>query len=169
MAQKVRMLEMIEKKQAVFLLKFFALFGLAHFLLYAVDISFLQAVLAKTEAGLLGLRSNESLVFISKQAFEITPSCTGLVSGITLGALVFSLKKPEMKKKLPIFLAGAAGLFILNFLRVYFVLLSGIWYGVGVAESVHVASWLAMTAGIIGSWYFLTKKITGIKDFDGFL
>ena len=69
----------------------------------------------------------------------------------------------SLKLKAGIAILGIALLFLINILRVYFVLLAGKLYGIQTAELVHTASWLAMTAIIIAIWYYLTKKLSGKK------
>ncbi|MBI4044119.1 MAG: exosortase/archaeosortase family protein [Candidatus Diapherotrites archaeon] len=160
---------MIDKKSFVFLSKFFAFFGFFQWLLFVVDTSWLQVFLAELEAGFLGLARNGNILFINGNAYAITPSCTGLVSAIVLGAIVFSLKKPGMKQKTGIFSIGVIVLFLVNIARVYIVLVAGKYFGIQAADLVHVASWFFMSGIIIWAWYHFTKKITGIESFDGFL
>lgn len=160
---------LLDKKTALFLVKFFLFFGFFHGLLFVIDLTFLQKWLASFEAGLLGLPHEGILVFVKSQAYAIVPSCTGLVSAIILGAIVFPLKKPEFKQKLGIFFAGAVVLFLVNLARVYFVLVVGIAYGVQAADLFHVFTWFVMSATIVFAWFFFTKKITGLKGFDQFL
>ena len=160
---------MIDKKSFVFLSKFFAFFGFFQWLLFVVDTSALQVFLAGLEAGFLGLERNGNILFINGQGYAIVPSCTGIVSAIILGAIVFSLKKPSMKEKLGIFSIGGIVLFLVNIVRLYAVLLVGKEFGVQAADTVHVATWFLMSGAIIWAWYFFTKKLTGIQSFDGFL
>lgn len=166
---KLGVKKMIDKKSFVFLSKFFAFFGFFQWMLFVVDTSWLQNFLAGIEAGLLGLARNGNILFIGREAYAIVPSCTGLVSAIVLGAIVFSLKKPSMKEKTGIFSIGVIVLLLVNIVRVYIVLLVGKEFGVQAADTVHVATWFAMSGAIIWAWYFFTKKMTGIKNFDGFL
>ena len=160
---------MIDKKSFVFLSKFFAFFGFFQWLLFVVDTSALQVFLAGLEAGFLGLERNGNILFINGQGYAIVPSCTGIVSAIILGAIVFSLKKPSMKEKIGIFSIGVIVLFLVNIVRLYAVLLVGKEFGVQAADTVHVATWFLMSGAIIWAWYFFTKKLTGIQSFDGFL
>ncbi len=158
-----------KKKIALFLAKFFAIFAVGEYLLQVADISFFQEGITAFQAKLLGAGFEKISIYLNGSTFLITPSCTGLVSTIILGAIIFSLKKPEFKQKTAIFLAGTALLMIANQFRLYFVLLSGKIFGVQAAELVHVASWFATTIAIIFAWYYFTKKKTGAKDFTGFL
>lgn len=160
---------MIDKKSFVFLSKFFAFFGFFQWALLVVDTSWLQVFLATIQAGFLDLERNGNILFINGQGYAIVPSCTGLVSAIVLGAIIFSLKKPELKQKIWIFSIGAVILFLANIVRLYAVLLVGKEFGVQAADGFHIATWFLMSGAIIGAWYFFTKKITGINKFEGFL
>ena len=135
----------------------------------AADISFFQESITAFQANLLGADFDGIKIFLNGGVFLITPSCTGFVSASILGAIIFSLKKPKLKQKIGIFLAGAVLLMVANQFRLYFVLLSGKFFWVQTAELVHVASWFATTAAIIFAWYYFTKKTAKIKDFEGFL
>ncbi|MBI2598103.1 MAG: exosortase/archaeosortase family protein [Candidatus Diapherotrites archaeon] len=158
-----------KKKIVVFLIKFFAIFALFHYFLLVVNLSFFEDAIAGFQARLLGLGFEKNSVFAKDGAFLITSSCTGLVSTIILGAIIFSLKKPSRKEKIWIFFGGTALLLIVNQFRLYFVLLIGKIFGVQAAELAHIASWFATTAAIIFAWYYFTKKMTKTKNFEGFL
>ena len=134
-----------------------------------MDTSFLQNSIAWLEAEALGLSSGGNKIFFNDSIFLIVPSCTGLVSSIVLGSIIFSLKKPELTKKIGIFLLGSIALILLNLVRVYFVLLAGINFGFQITELAHVISWFFVAAFIIFLWYYLTKKICKIESFDKFL
>jgi len=153
------------KQNVLFLLKFFLIFGVLQSIIVAAPLSALNEWIASVEASALSLENHGDSVVSGNASYVITNSCTGLVSGSILAAIVFSLKKPGVKKKTIVFLAGAVVLFLVNLLRVYVVILGGITYGFGFAEALHVASWFAMSALIISLWYYLTKKWVGVKDF----
>lgn len=153
------------KPRVLFLLKFFSIFLVLQSIIVVAPLSGLNEWIAKFEAGALNLESRGNTVFTGNAGYVITNSCTGLISGSILAAIVFSLKKPEPKKKTTVFFAGAVILFIINLLRVYIVILGGVIYGFGFAENLHVTSWFVMSAIIIAIWYYVTKKWAGIKDF----
>jgi len=152
-----------------FVLKFFAVFFVLEALLVGSSIPLLQEPIASLEAGLLGLESEGNIILSEGGNFEISPSCTGLVSSIILAAIIFSLKKPEIKKKIGIFLAGSVSLLVLNLFRIYLVILGGELFGFWIVEPLHILSWFATTALILVLWYYLTMQITGIRNFSGFL
>lgn len=166
---KEKEIEHDKKKIAGFLIKFFLIFGVLHFLLLQIDITFFQKAIASFQAGLLGAESDGISVFVENTVFLIVSSCTGLVSAIILGSIIFSLKKPVLKQKIIIFLIGTILLLLANQVRLFIVLLSGKFFGLKVAEAVHVLSWFATTVAIIFAWYYFTKKLTKEKNFNGFL
>ncbi|MEW6295481.1 MAG: exosortase/archaeosortase family protein [Candidatus Diapherotrites archaeon] len=134
-------------------------------LVWTVDLKFLEDWLAGTEAGFTGLQSKGNIIFLKEEKIEINPSCTGLISASILAAVIFSLRKPEIKKKILIFLGGTIILFLLNIARVYFVLLIGISYGAQTAEFAHQLTWLSTAAFIVILWYYFTLRITKSKEF----
>ena len=157
------------KKSLIFLIKFFAIFAFFHALLFILDISFLQNSIAWLEAKAFGLASEGNKIFFDDDVFLIVPSCTGLVSSIVLGSIIFSLKKPGLKKKIAIFLAGSVILMVINLTRVYFVLWVGIKFNPKITELTHIISWFFVVGIILFLWYYLTKRICKIKSFDEFL
>jgi exosortase/archaeosortase family protein len=159
----------VGEKEAFFLLKFFAIFVFLELLLYIIGFESLQIMIAKSQAKVLNLVSEGNNIFSDSGIFEINPSCTGLVSGIILAAIVFSLKKPDLPKKLVVLVSGALVLFVINYFRVLVVIWSGIEFGMQVAEAVHVVSWFSTTFFVFGIWYYFTKFISGVKNFDDFI
>ena len=133
------------------------------------NFQFLQEFIASTQAGILGLESLGNLVLVNGNSFQIVSSCTGLVSGSVLAAIIFSLRKPRLKLKAIIFAAGFGGLLVLNYFRVLMVLWSAREFGVDIAGAVHVVSWFATVAFVLFLWYHITKQVTGARDFSGFL
>ena len=129
----------------------------------------LENAIASIEAGWLGLENEGSLIHTSNGLFEINASCTGLVSASVLAAVIFALKKPKLKKKIAVFLAGGISLFVLNFVRVFVVLLVAQIWGSGAAEIVHTVSWISTAALVLTVWYFGMKKIAKVKDFSSLL
>ena len=158
----------LSKKEKYFLIKFFSIFGVLEVIIHAAPIGFLQEFIASTQAEFFGLVNNGTQIFVTGGLFEIVPSCTGLVSASVLAAIIFSLKKPEIKEKITIFAAGLISLLVLNYFRVLLVVWSGKEFGLGLAELIHIISWFSTAALIIALWYYFTKKTTGEKSFSGF-
>ncbi|MFH1587793.1 MAG: hypothetical protein ABIA76_00450 [Candidatus Diapherotrites archaeon] len=154
-------------KKLIFALKFFVIYAVIQFLIYAIDLSFLENFIAELIGNALGLQVIANNIFFNETVYLIQPNCTGLVSAGILFAVVFSLKKPEIKLKSVIFLIGAIFLLLINLLRIYFVVLMGILFDL--AELTHIISWFAMTAFILIAWFYLTKKIAKINEFEGFI
>jgi len=159
----------IEKKELIFFAKFFGIFLGLEYLIITLDFSPFQEFIATSQAAILGITSVGNLIFVKNGAFQIVPSCIGLVSGSVLAAAVFSLKKPELKQKILVFLSGFVLLIILNYFRVLLVIWTGNEFGLEIAEYVHVATWFTTAIFVLGLWYYFTKKITGVKNFSGFL
>jgi len=153
------------RENVLFVVKFFAIFGVLHLLLYIAPLGFLKNGIAALEAGALGLRYENSRIFFDSGSFEINESCTGLVSGIILFAVVFSLRRPEIGKKTILFLVGFAVLLAANLLRIYAVLAVALQFGAEFAETLHTVTWLSTAALILLLWYYLTKKVAKIRNF----
>lgn len=159
----------LKKKAFIFFIKFMVIFFFLHALIYFIDISWLQNSIAALTAQALNLRFEGSRIFIQEQVFEISKSCTGLISSFILSAIIFSLKKPEFKVKVITYAIGTIALLLINLFRVFVVLVAGIYYGVFMAEALHVLSWFVMSGLIIALWYYFNQRIFAIKSFEGFL
>ena len=153
----------------LFLAKFFALFFILQFLVLIADLDVIQNAISAGVSGMAGLEFSGIFVVVKDGMFEITPSCTGLVSAAILAAIIFSLRKPDVKNKFVLFFVGATILFVVNFFRVLLVVIAGRELGIAAAEMLHIVSWFVMSAGIIIVWYWFTKRMLKINDFDGFL
>ncbi len=159
----------MKRPEIFFLVKFFLIFFSLYAIILFSDISALTFYITGLQASLLGLGSQGSHIFINGDMFEVTNSCTGLVSAATLAGVVFALRKPDFKTKLMVFLPGFALLMAVNLARLYIVLWSAVVFGTGFAEIVHMGSWLAMSAAILSVWYFATKRISGAGNWKGFI
>ena len=159
----------MDRKSALFLAKFFVIFSVLYAVLWNAEIGPLNEWIAGIESWALSIERHGSTLIAGDSNFIITNYCTGLVSASILAAIVFSLKKPALKQKIAVFLAGAAALFFINLGRVYFVLMAGIALGGNAAETLHTISWFVMSAFIIALWYYLTKRIAKIRDFSELL
>jgi len=152
------------KQEIIFLVKFFLIYGILQSIIQIAPMNFITWPIASFEASLLGLESEQNAVISGPITFVINNSCTGLVSISVLAAIVFSFKRPKLKKKLIIFIPCAIALFFINLLRVYMVLFFGVAVNHSLAEPVHVASWFIMSGAIIALWYEATKRFAGTKD-----
>jgi exosortase/archaeosortase family protein len=148
-----------------FLLKFFAIYAVFQLLILNAPLHGLESWIASLQAHALSLESAGNQVLFQGHTFEIVPNCTGLMGVSVLASIVFSLRKPAFGKKALLFAFGAAALFPLNLARVWFVLWAAIEFGPGLAETIHIATWFFSAGLIIGLWYFLTKKVAGVRDF----
>jgi len=157
------------RKSLLFAAKFFLIYGILQAIIYIAPISALTNFIAALEGNALGLQFAGDKIAAGDALYVITNSCTGLVSWSILAAIIFSLRKPAMAKKLQMALLGGALLFIINLFRVAAVILVGLGFGHGTAEFAHTVSWFAMSAFVLGVWFLLTKRLTGIKDFSELL
>ncbi len=157
------------KKTLLFLIKFTLIFSVLHFLVWTIPTTFIQKWIALIQANAFNLPVEGNLMFIETQKILINPSCTGLVSISIIAAIIFSLSKPEIKQKIKIFLAASAIMFVLNLIRIYFVLWVGINYGVHLISIVHEISWMATALFIVMLWYYFTKKIAKVEEFNELL
>ena len=146
-----------------FLAGFFLIFAALQFFILILDFSALNNALASLQGNWLDLPVTANRLAVSGGVFSIDNSCTGLVSAAILAAVVFSVKKPGLKTKFKLWLVSAAILFVLNLLRLYLVLWTGKHFGVATAETVHTVSWISTAVFILIVWFFLTKKIAGVR------
>jgi exosortase/archaeosortase family protein len=153
------------RKELIFLVKFFAIYFVLQAVILLAPLGWMQNFIALLEAGLLGLKSSANAIQAGGGTFIIAANCTGLVSASILAAVVFSLKKPEFKKKLLVFVTGSFALMLLNLVRLYLVLLVASSFGVGLADTAHTISWFTTAALVLVAWYFGTKKIAKVTNF----
>jgi exosortase/archaeosortase family protein len=152
------------KRELIFLIKFFLIYGILQAIIQIAPMDFVTEPIASFEASLLGLKSEQNSIIAGPATFVINNSCTGFVSVSVLAAIVFSFRRPELRRKLAVFVPCAVTLFFINLLRVYIVLFFGITVSYELAEPVHVASWFFMSGAIIALWYEATRRFAGIKD-----
>jgi exosortase/archaeosortase family protein len=153
------------RKAAFFLLKFFIIYSVLQAAILISPIGPLKEGIALFEAGLLGLESEGNIITLNGSRAEIVANCTGLMSISVLAAIVFSLRKPAIKKKIGLFAVGAALLFPLNLLRIYLVLLAAMAFDLEAFEAIHTTTWFGTSAAILILWYYLTKRVTKAKEF----
>ena len=152
------------KRELVFLIKFFLIYGILQAIIQIAPMDFITEPITSFEASLLGLESKQNSIIAGPATFVINNSCTGFVSMSVLAAIVFSFRRPKLRKKLAVFVPCAIALFFINLLRVYIVLFFGVVVSYYLAEPVHVASWFLMSGAIIALWYEGTRRFAGIKD-----
>lgn len=158
-----------KQKSAIFLVKFFFIYAILQAAILLMPLETLQNAIAGFEASALGLKAVENVVEYGSHGFEIVANCTGLMSISVLAAVIFSLRKPELEKKIVFFAAGAAILFPLNLIRIYLVIRAAMALGVEFSETLHVLTWFTTSALILAIWYYFTKKFVGVKEFNSLL
>ena len=157
--------KIFRKKEILFIAKFFIVFLVLQALIIVLPLAPVKIFIAETAGFATGFPAIENKIIVSEQAFEITENCTGLVSGAILAALVFSLRRPELKKKFLIAITGALILFLLNFPRILFVLYASQAFGIEYAELFHEITWYSTALLVFLAWFFGMKKIGKIKNF----
>lgn len=153
------------KGAIAFLAKFFIIYGVLQALILFAPLEGMESGIASVEAGALGLEADGNRILFDSHSFEIAANCTGLMGISVLAAIALSLKKPELKKKIALVVAGSILLLAINLLRLYLVLLAAISFNAEMAEALHTLTWFAMAAAILAIWYFFTKRISGTKVF----
>lgn len=156
-------------KNIIFLIKFSIIFIILTTLIELIDLSFAQNFVAQLTANFSRLNFSGINIFVKEDVFAITKLCTGFLSIAILASIIFSLSKPQIGKKIKIFLVGAVALFLLNIVRVILVLEIGKSFGASAAQLFHIISWFSTAALIIIAWYFFTKRITKIENFSELL
>lgn len=156
-------------RELVFFIKFVVIFSVLYLLIYFAELSLLTNWLAELQRVLFGFNSSGNLVLSTDTVFEINNFCSGLSSAAVFAAVVFSFRKPEITRKVLLFVFGFLVLMIVNLLRIWFVVFFDANVVSGSAESVHVVSWFLMSAAIIGVWYFAVGRIAAVKNLSDLL
>ena len=147
----------------LFLLKFFIIFFVISTLIEFLDLSYLREFITYISATYTGVAFSGSIISIGLTKFVVVNSCTGLVSGAILIALLFAGRKPTLQKKLLLTVFGVCLLLIVNIPRVMLVLISA---KVGFdAELVHTLTWFLMSGLVLVVWYYGNKAL-GITNFN---
>ncbi len=159
----------LNKKEIKFITKFFILFLIGTTFLYFANIEFFNNELASFIGTNSGLKFKNNSLFSQNTKFIITNECNGFFSVIILGSIIYSLKKPNFKKKTTLFLAGSLFIIPLNIIRLYFVILGNEILGFQIANTLHVFSWFLTPIIVLMFWYFLTKKSLKLNEFSQLL
>ncbi len=151
------------KKILVFLIKFFVIFAVAQILIEFAPLAPLNNSIAYISASALNLERNGTEITIGENSFVVSNLCTGLVSASILGAIIFSLRRPKLEKKLALFLLGTIIILLVNIPRVMLVLLAAkIGFN---AELVHEITWFIMSGIVLIIWYYGTKRMEKVEEF----
>ncbi len=135
------------KKLIFFSIKFFLIFFILIYLIEIIDLSFISTVLAGIVSSFLGLSVINNQVLVGKTVFTISNACLGFFSISILIAIVFSLKKLELVKKVSLVLIGGGIIFLLNIPRLILVVYSAM---IGFdADLVHSLTWFLMSGLIL--------------------
>lgn len=94
----------------------------------------------------MSLPYNSNVIFAGKN-FIITNICTGLTTVSILAATIFSMRKPQLKNKVVLFLFGSIIILLVNIPRIILVIYSHL-YGFD-SELVHVLTWFVMSGVVL--------------------
>jgi exosortase/archaeosortase family protein len=155
-----------EKKLFLFLIKFFIIFFILSTLVGFVDLSFFTNYLTFLVGKMAGAVFVGNVIFVEEASFVVSNYCTGLMSASILAAIIFALKKPELREKIILFLFGLCLLLVINVPRLLLVVVAA-QSGFD-AELVHSITWFIMSALILAIWYYGTKTLAK-KEFSGLL
>lgn len=151
------------RKLVFFIIKFFLIFFVLSYILEVLPLAWLNEFIAQVSALVVGLPVSGAQVYVYGAVFIVGNACTGLMSASILAAIIFSLNKPNLIKKITLFLIGLGILLVVNIPRVMLVLLSA---KAGLdANLIHELTWFMMSGVILIIWYYGTKKMCGINDF----
>ncbi|MFA5763663.1 MAG: hypothetical protein WC915_02535 [archaeon] len=160
--------KLMKNKMLIFLVKFFILFFVLSELINFLDLSFFLNIITKISASYLNLQFIGNQIFIGSNIFIVTNSCTGLVSASILAAVIFALKKPKIHQKLKLFIFGTLLLLVINVPRIILILFIAKATSID-PDLVHTLTWFLMSFIILIIWYFGTKSVAKIKEFDELL
>jgi exosortase/archaeosortase family protein len=150
-------------KLLIFAIKFFLIFFILSSIIEILPLAWLNELIAGIASLLVGLPAQNAIIYANGAIFIVGNACTGLMSASILAATIFSLNKPNLTKKLTLFLIGLGILLIVNIPRVALVLLfSKAGFD---ANLVHELTWFIMSGVILFIWYFGMKKMYLVKDF----
>jgi exosortase/archaeosortase family protein len=153
----------LNKRILFFIIKFFIIFFILNLVVELLPLDFLTSSLALFVGNLLGLQVLNNVVLVNDSTFIIGNMCTGLTSASILAAIIFSLSRPTLSKKIIFFLTGLVLLLLVNVPRLILVLyFAKQGYDAGL---VHELTWFFMSAVVLFIWYYWNKKILGVKDF----
>jgi len=130
----------------VFCLKFFIIFFGFSFILEQINLSFFTNYLTFLISTIMSLPYNSNVIFAGKN-FIITNICTGLTTVSILAATIFSMRKPQLKNKVVLFLFGSIIILLVNIPRIILVIYSHL-YGFD-SELVHVLTWFVMSGVVL--------------------
>ena len=149
--------------------RFLVLYVVLQAALLVAPLQPLKNALAGFVGNVLGVPYAGPYLFAGNTVFEITNSCTGLVSGIILASVVFAFRKPNLKAKTKLFLAGFFVLFPLNVVRVTGIVWTAMKTNPAWAEALHVITWFLVSGLILALWYYLSVRFAGVKNLNELL
>lgn len=147
-----------------FLIRFFSVFILVELLLILFPPLEYQQWIATQIGNLLHVPVNGTFVGIAGSLFEISAFCSGFTTFSLFAGLVLGFNIPDWPTKIRLLIEGGLLIFILNFLRIYFVVWTGIHSSILAAETLHILSWFMLSGIITYTWFVWMKNETRSMD-----
>ena len=139
----------------IFSIKFFLIFFTLSFIIEFLDLSIMSNFLTIIVSSILNLPFLDNQIFLNEKIFVISNACLGFSTISILFALIFSLKKPELIKKMSLFIFGAGFIFLINIPRLVVVVFSEI---IGFdPDLVHTLTWFFMSLVVLVIFLLATK------------
>ncbi len=138
-----------------FSIKFFLIFFALSFIIDFLDLSIISNFLTIIVASALNLPFLGNQIFLNEKVFVISSACLGFSTISILFALIFSLRKPELIRKIWLFIFGAGFIFLINIPRLVVVVFSEI---IGFdSDLVHTLTWFLMSLVVLVIFLLATK------------
>lgn len=146
----------LEKKEIVFLSKFFLLFFIPFAAIHVLPLDFISSAIALIQSTMLrgaGISAYSFGPFILSQGqvFKIIIDCTGLVMLILFFALLYSTKERRPGRKVQL-IASILFLFAFNLFRLFITILSGLFFGENAINLVHPLLWFVDSGVVMLCW-----------------
>ena len=141
-----------------FILRFFIIFLAIETLLYYFPPLFYQEWLAKTIGNYFQLPVEGIFIWVNGVRFEISAFCVGLSTWAMWAGLVGGFSFPHNTEKIKYGLVGLIIILFFNFFRIAAIVFMGQFTGLPILETLHLLTWFAMSALVLGGWYFLLSK-----------
>ncbi|MEK6902300.1 MAG: exosortase/archaeosortase family protein [archaeon] len=143
-----------------FVVRFFLVFFAVELLLFLFPPLGYQEWIATQIGNLLHVPVNETFLLVNESWFEISAFCSGFTTLALFAGLVLGFNIPDWATKVRFLMEGGLLIFLLNFIRIYFVVWVGVNYSFAAAETFHILSWFALSGMILWMWMELMKKET---------
>lgn len=99
-----------------------------------------------------------SSIYINQYSFFFVPACIASSAYYLMSLLVLTTRDISLNKSIKMLLIGFLGIFTLNIIRIVFLILVFIYFGLDIFNKVHLVFWYGVsTLFVVIIWLFLTK------------